>query len=142
MKTILPKPNEIKRSWYLIDAKGKTLGRFATEISKILQGKNHAYYSPQWDMGDYVIVINANDVVLTGNKEMGKEYNYHTQYPGGIKTLNVKTLREKNASKIIWLAVKRMLPKSRLASQLIKKLYVYNGPEHEQEAQKPQLLEL
>lgn len=134
------KPEEIKRQWYIVDASDHVLGRLATQIARILLGKHQTYYSPQWDMGDYVIVVNAEKVKVTGKKEKGKTYYRHTGYPGGLKQETLAELRKRRPTEIIRRAVKGMLPKNRLARQIIKKLYVYKGTEHPHEAQKPIML--
>lgn len=131
------KPEEIKRSWYIVDAQDYVLGRMATKVAQVLQGKNHPYYSPQWDMGDFVIVVNAEKVKLTGNKEEGKKYYHHTGFPGGIRSKAAGQVRKENPKKMIELAVRRMLPKNRLAKQMINKMHVYVGSEHDHAAQKP-----
>ena len=131
------KPQEIKRTWYIVDAKDYILGRMATRVAQVLQGKNHPYYSPQWDMGDFVIIVNAEKVKLTGNKEEGKKYYHHTGFPGGIRSKTAGQIREENPKKMVELAVKRMLPKNRLAAQMITKMHIFVGPEHDHGAQTP-----
>lgn len=142
MKSFIAKPNEIERKWYVIDADGKTLGRLSTEIASILRGKHKPIFTPHVDTGDYVIVINAEKVVLTGKKLEQKAYRYHTGYPGGLKEVPYSTLIEKNPEKIINLAVKGMLPKNSLGRSMFKKLKVYKGSEHKHEAQKPEVYEI
>ena len=142
MKSFIAKPNEIERKWYVIDADGKTLGRLSTEIASILRGKHKPIFTPHVDTGDYVIVINAEKVVLTGKKLEQKAYRYHTGYPGGLKEVPYSTLIEKNPEKIISLAVKGMLPKNSLGRSMFKKLKVYKGSEHKHEAQKPEVYEI
>lgn len=131
------KPNQIDRRWYLVDASDQVLGRMASRITRVLQGKHQPYYSPQWDMGDYVVVTNARAVKATGRKEEDKIYYHHTGYPGGLKSETLRQMRARRPLDIIELAVKRMLPKNKLAREMIKKLKVYEGPEHPHEAQKP-----
>ncbi len=141
MKSYMAKPNEIERKWYIIDAEGKVLGRLATEIATILRGKNKAIYTPHVDTGDFVIVINADKIKLTGKKLSQKNYTYHTGYPGGLRQVPYATLMEKNPEKIIELAVKGMLPKNSLGRSMYRKLKVYSGTEHGHEAQKPEVYE-
>ena len=142
MKSYMASPATIERQWYVVDATGHTLGRLASEIAKVLRGKNKPTYTPHIDTGDYVIVVNADKIAVTGKKLDQKIYYNHSDYVGGMKET---TLREKMAKKpedVIYLAVKGMLPKGPLGRQMIKKLYVYAGPEHEQAAQKPVALEI
>lgn len=141
MKSYIAKPNEIERKWYLIDAEGKVLGRLASEVAAILRGKNKPIYTPHVDTGDYVIIINADKVKLTGNKLDKKYYRYHTGYPGGLKSVTYRNMLEKKPEKVIELAVKGMLPKNSLGRQMLKKLKVYRGTEHKHEAQKPEVYE-
>ena len=140
MKTFMASPATIERKWYVVDATGMTLGRLASEIAKVLRGKNKAIFTPHIDTGDYVIVINAEKIAVTGKKLDQKIYYHHSDYVGGMKET---TLREKLAKKpesVIELAVKGMLPKGPLGRQMLKKLHVYAGPEHNHEAQKPEVL--
>ena len=140
MKTFMASPATIDRKWYVVDATGMTLGRLASEIAKVLRGKNKAIFTPHIDTGDYVIVINAEKIAVTGKKLDQKIYYHHSDYVGGMKET---TLREKLAKKPeseIELAVKGMLPKGPLGRQMLKKLHVYAGPEHNHEAQKPEVL--
>ena len=141
MKTYLAKPLEVERKWYLIDAEGEILGRLATRIANILRGKNKPEYTPNVDTGDFVIVINADKVVVSGKKETDKIYYHHTGYPGGLKSASVKEVREKDARKLIEKAVKGMLQHNTLGDTQFTKLKVYNGPEHPHAAQKPIVLE-
>lgn len=141
MKSYIAKPNEVERKWYLIDAEGKVLGRLASEVASILRGKNKPTYTPHVDTGDFVIIVNADKVKLTGKKLDQKEYRYHTGYPGGLKAIPYRRLMEKNPEKAIHLAVRGMLPKNRLGRKMIKKLKVYSGPEHNHQAQKPEVYE-
>lgn len=138
MKTTRVKTEDINHRWYLIDAKDKTLGRMSTRIAKILMGKNKVTYSPDQDNGDAVIVINAKFVRFTGNKVMQKMYYRHSGYVGNLKELTLKEMMEKDPTKVITLAVKRMLPKNRLASRMMTRLMVYNEAEHPHKAQKPE----
>ena len=140
MKTFMASPATIDRKWYVVDAEGQTLGRLASEVAKVLRGKNKPIYTPHIDCGDYVIVINADKIVVSGKKLDQKIYYHHSDYVGGMKE---QTLREKLAKKpeeVIELAVKGMLPKGPLGRQMYKKLYVYAGNEHNHAAQKPEVL--
>ena len=142
MKSFMASPATIKRDWYVVDAEGQTLGRRASEIAKVLRGKNKPTYTPHMDCGDYVIVVNAEKIKVTGKKLDQKIYYHHSEYIGGMKET---TLREKLAKKpeqVIELAVKGMLPKGPLGRQMYKKLFVYAGPEHKHEAQQPKALEI
>lgn len=141
MKSYMAKTNEVERKWHVIDAEGKVLGRLATEIATILSGKNKPIYTPHVDTGDYVIIINAEKVKLTGKKLEQKEHFYHTGYPGGGRHIPYKELMEKKPEMVIELAVKGMLPKNSLGRSMIKKLKVYAGSEHNHEAQKPEAYE-
>lgn len=142
MKSYMAKTNEVDRKWYVIDAEGKVLGRLASEISAILTGKNKPIYTPHVDTGDFVIIINAEKIKLTGKKLDQLNYTYHTGHPGGLKQVPYKRLIEEKPGKIIELAVKGMLPKSKLGRAMIKKMKVYAGPEHNHEAQQPEVYEL
>ena len=141
MKTFMANPDTIERKWYVVDATDKTLGRLASEIAKVLRGKNKAIFTPHVDTGDYVIVVNAEKVAVTGKKLEQKTYFRHSDYVGGVTET---TLKEKLATKpeeVIEIAVKGMLPKGPLGRQMAKKLFVYAGPEHKHAAQKPEVLE-
>ncbi len=138
MKTFVATPANIERKWLVIDASGKTLGRLATEVAKLLRGKHKPTYTPFADTGDYVIVINASKMVLTGKKLDQKMYRHHSGYAGGLKEIDYRTLMSKNPEKALELAVKGMLPKNSLGRQMFKKLHVYAGAEHNQQAQKPE----
>lgn len=142
MKSYMPKKDEIERKWYVIDAEGKVLGRLASQIAKIITGKNKPIYSPSVDTGDYVIVVNADKVLLTGKKLEQKYYRYHTGYPGGLKEIQYKTLMKTKPEKAIIKAVSGMLPKNTLGDHMIKKLKVYSGSEHGHQAQKPEVLDI
>lgn len=139
--TYMAKESEIERNWYVIDATGIPLGRLASEVARILKGKHKPNYTPHVDMGDYVIVINASRVILTGRKMDQKMYYRHSGYPGGIKSLSYREYLERDPEKAVFLAVKRMLPSSRLGRKLAKKLRVYAGSDHPHEAQRPQVIE-
>lgn len=140
MKTFVATPSNIERKWYVVDASGKTLGRLATEVATVLRGKNKPTYTPFIDTGDYVIIINASKLVLTGNKLDKKMYRYHTGYAGGLKETAYRQLMDTKPEKAFELAVKGMLPKNALGRQMFKKLKVYAGAEHDHAAQKPEVL--
>ncbi len=142
MSTYVAKEAEIKRKWYVVDADGLTLGRLASEIAKILRGKHKPQYTPFIDTGDYVIVINASKLVLTGKKLDQKLYRYHTNYPGGLKEIKYRNLMQNKPEKVVELAVKGMLPKNSLGRSMYKKLKVFAGAEHNHAAQQPETLEL
>jgi large subunit ribosomal protein L13 len=142
MKTFMAKKEEIDRKWYVIDAEGKVLGRLASQIAMILTGKNKPIYTPHVDTGDFVIVINAEKVRLTGKKLIQKKYTRHTGYPGGLKETAYKDLFVKHPTMALELAVKGMLPKNSLGRQMMTKLKLYAGPKHKNEAQKPEVLEI
>ncbi|NLY08345.1 MAG: 50S ribosomal protein L13 [Tissierellia bacterium] len=142
MNCYMAKASEIERKWYVIDATDKPLGRLATEVAMILQGKRKPIYTPHLDTGDHVIVVNADKVKLTGRKWEQKYYRYHTGYAGGLKEVQYEQLREKHPDRVIELAVKGMLPKNSLGRQMYRKLKVYAGSEHPHEAQQPEVFEL
>ena len=137
MNTFMEKKETVERKWYVIDAEGQTLGRVATKVATVLKGKHKPTYTPHVDCGDYVIVINASKVNLTGNKLVDKMYYDHSGYTGGLRERNAKTMIEKYPEEMIERAVKGMLPKGPLGRQMIKKLFVYAGDTHNQQAQKP-----
>ena len=138
MKSFTAKPHEVERKWYIIDAEGQTLGRLASEVAAILRGKKKPIYTPHVDTGDYVIVINAEKVDVTGKKRKNKIYKRHSGFPGGLKEVNFETLQSQKPDEIIRHAVKGMMPNGKLGRQMFKKLKVYAGPEHEHSAQKPE----
>ncbi len=142
MKTYQAKKEEIQHQWYLVDAEGKILGRLATELAKVLRGKKKPIYTPHVDTGDFVIVVNAEKVVLTGKKMKDKIYYHHTGHPGGIREMSAGKLLAKKPTEMIRIAVKGMLPKTSLGRQMLRKLKVYAGPKHPHEAQKPVPLEI
>lgn len=142
MKTVFVKESEVERKWYLVDAEGATLGRLASRIAAYLRGKHKPAFTPNADTGDFIVVINAEKVRLTGKKLTEKIYYWHTGYRGGLKAATAKEILEKNPERLIKDAVWGMLPKGRLGRQLFKKLKVYRGPEHPHSAQKPEKLEL
>ncbi|HHX30296.1 MAG TPA: 50S ribosomal protein L13 [Clostridiaceae bacterium] len=142
MKTYMPKASEIERTWYLVDAEGMVLGRLATEIAMILRGKNKPEYTPHMDMGDFVVVVNADKIVLTGKKEQQKIYRRHSGYPGGLREVPYERMMEKHPERILEKAVRGMLPKNTLGRAMFRKLKVYAGPKHGHQAQKPVKIEL
>ena len=137
MKTYQAKKEELDHKWYVVNAEGKVLGRLSTELAKILKGKNKPTYTPYLDTGDFVIVVNAGKITLTGKKLKDKIYYHHTGYPGGIKQINAEKLLAKKPTEMIRTAVKGMLPKNSLGRQMLRKLKVYAGPNHPHDAQKP-----
>ncbi|MBI3561537.1 MAG: 50S ribosomal protein L13 [Gammaproteobacteria bacterium] len=140
--TISAKPQTVKRDWYVVDATGLAVGRLATEVARRLRGKHKAEFTPHVDTGDYIIVVNAEKVKLTGNKETDKFYHHHSGYPGGIKSISAEKLRIKAPEQIIEIAVKGMLPKNPLGRAMFRKLKVYAGAAHQHSAQQPQELKL
>ncbi len=142
MKTFVAKPETVKRDWYVVDAEGKTLGRIATEIARRLRGKHKAEYTPHVDTGDYIIVINAEKVTVTGNKAKDKMYYAHTGFPGGLKSTTFDKLQAAKPEMIIEKAVKGMLPRGPLGREMYRKLKVYAGTEHNHAAQQPQVLDI
>jgi large subunit ribosomal protein L13 len=142
MKTYSAKPGEIQRDWYVVDAEGKTLGRLATQIADTLRGKNKATYTPHTDTGDFVIVVNAEKIHVTGQKLDQKMYYNHSGYPGGLRTRTLRVQLERRPTEVLRKAVKGMLPRNRLARQQITKLKIYAGPTHPHEAQAPKALDI
>ena len=142
MKTFFPKNEEVVKSWFLVDAEGLVLGRLAARLAMILRGKDKPTFTPHTDTGDFVVVINAEKVKLTGNKLADKMYERHSGYPGGLTVLNAKTMLTKKPEDVITLAVKGMLPKNILGRHMLKKLKVYKGSQHPHKAQMPKQLEL
>lgn len=142
MKTYMAKPEEIERKWLLVDAANVSLGRVASQVADILTGKNKTIYTPHVDCGDFVIVINSDKVVLTGNKLIDKKHRWHTGYVGGLKEENYGTLMQRDSRKAIELAVKGMLPKTSLGRKQFTRLHVYKGEEHNHQAQKPEKVEI
>ncbi|AWY97247.1 MULTISPECIES: 50S ribosomal protein L13 [Blautia] len=140
MNTYMANPDKIERKWYVVDADGQTLGRLASEIAKVLRGKNKPVFTPHVDTGDYVIVVNAEKVKVSGKKMEQKIYYNHSEYVGGMKETTLKEMMDKKPERVIELAVKGMLPKGPLGRAMIKKLHVYAGPEHKNAAQKPEVL--
>ena len=137
MKTYQAKKEEAPHQWYLVNAEGKILGRLATELAKILRGKNKPTFTPHVDTGDFIVVINAEKVALTGKKMKDKIYYHHTGYPGGIKAISAEKLLAKKPTEVLRIAVKGMLPKNSLGREMLRKLKIYSGPDHPHEAQKP-----
>ncbi len=142
MKTFTAKPQDIRRQWHVIDADGKTLGRISTEIARRLRGKHKPEYTPHMDTGDYIVVVNAEKVNVTGNKRSDKMYHKHTGYIGNLKSINLEKLLASRPERVIQYAVKGMMPKGPLGRQMLSKLKIYAGPEHPHSAQQPQALEL
>ena len=140
MKTFMASPFTIERKWYVVDATDMTLGRLASEVAKVLRGKNKAIFTPFIDTGDYVIVVNAEKIKVTGKKLDQKVYYHHSDYVGGMKETSLKDMLAKKPEQVIELAVQGMLPKGPLGREMYKKLYVYAGPEHKHAAQKPEVL--
>jgi len=142
MTTVSAKPAEVRRNWYLVDATDKTLGRLSTEIARRLRGKHKPEYTPHVDTGDYIVVINAEKIRVTGNKRSDKMYHHHTGYIGNLKSISLEKLLIKAPERVIQHSVKGMLPKNPLGRDMFKKLRVYAGPEHHHQAQQPQPLEI
>ncbi len=142
MKTFSAKPDAVKRDWYVVDAADKTLGRLASEIAHRLRGKHKAEYTPHVDTGDYIVVVNAEKVRVTGNKTSDKMYHHHTGYPGGLKSYSFEKLIERAPERVLQRAVKGMLPRNPLGRAMFKKLKVYAGNEHPHTAQQPQELQI
>ena len=142
MKSFMASPSTVERKWYIVDAEGKTLGRLASEVANVLRGKNKPTYTPHIDTGDYVIVVNAEKIQVTGKKLDQKIYYHHSEYVGGMKEATLREMMQKKPEFVITHAVKGMLPKGPLGRQMLKKLHVYAGPEHNHAAQKPETLDI
>lgn len=142
MRTFSAKPASVKRDWYVVDAAGKTLGRLATEIVRRLRGKHKAEYTPHVDTGDYIVVVNAEKIAVTGNKEADKQYYHHTGYPGGIRGITLGKLRDKAPERILQSAVRGMIPHNPLGRACLRKLKIFVGPEHSHQAQQPKELNI
>ncbi len=142
MKTFSAKPETVRRDWFLVDADGKTLGRLATEIARRLRGKHKPEYTPHVDTGDYIVVVNADKIRVTGNKMKDKMYHHHTGYIGNLKSMSLEKLMDKAPERALQLAVKGMLPRNPLGRKMLGKLRIYAGPEHEHQAQQPTPLEI
>ena len=141
-KTYLEKPANVKRKWFLVDAEGKTIGRLAAKVATLLRGKHKPTFTPHVDTGDHVVIVNAEKVVLTGNKMENKTYSYHTGYPGGLKTLTAEHIHKKDPTKLLTKAIEGMLPKTPLGNHMAKKLRVYAGSTHPHQAQQLESLSL
>jgi len=142
MKTYMAKNNEVQANWHLVDASDRILGRMAAEIARILQGKHKPQYTPHVDTGDFVVVTNATKVKVSGDKAQKKVYRHHTQWVGGLKEISFERMMERHPERVIRLAVRRMMPKTRLGAKMLSKLKIYPGSEHAHEAQNPQPLSL
>lgn len=142
MKSYIAKPNEVERKWYLVDADGKTLGRLSTQIASILRGKHKPEFTPHVDTGDFIIVVNAEKVVLTGKKLDQSFHTHYTGYPGGLRQIPLRRILAEKPEQLIYNSVKGMLPKNRLGRKMLKKLKVYAGPNHKHEAQQPEALDI
>ena len=142
MKSFMASPSTVERKWYVVDAEGKTLGRLASEVANVLRGKNKPTYTPHIDTGDYVIVVNAEKIQVTGKKLDQKIYYHHSEYVGGMKEATLREMMQKKPEFVITHAVKGMLPKGPLGRQMLNKLHVYAGPEHNHAAQKPETLDI
>lgn len=142
MKSYVAKPQEVERKWYVVDAEGKTLGRLATQVATILRGKHKPTFTPHVDTGDFVIILNAEKVKLTGKKLDQKMYRWHTGYPGGLKERTYRDMINNKPEKVVFSAIKGMLPKNKLGRQMVKKLRVYRGTEHGHQAQQPEVLDI
>lgn len=142
MKSFMASPSTVERKWYVVDAEGKTLGRLASEVANVLRGKNKPTYTPHIDTGDYVIVVNAEKIQVTGKKLDQKIYYHHSEYVGGMKEATLREMMQRKPEFVITHAVKGMLPKGPLGRQMLKKLHVYAGPEHNHAAQKPETLDI
>ncbi|MBQ1871436.1 MAG: 50S ribosomal protein L13 [Lachnospiraceae bacterium] len=140
MRTYVAKPAEIERKWYVVDATGYTLGRLASEVAKVLRGKNKPIFTPNVDTGDYVIIVNAEKIKVTGKKMNQKVYFQHSDYVGGVRETSLKEMLDKHPERVLEFAVKGMLPKGPLGRDMYKKLFVYAGPDHKHQAQKPEAL--
>jgi len=142
MKTISARPETVQHDWYVIDATDKVLGRLATEVARHLRGKHKPIFTPHVDTGDYIVIINADKIRVTGNKENDKMYHHYTGFPGGIKSVDLKTMREKHSDRIIMSAVSGMMPKGPLGRAMLSKLRIFTGAEHTHQAQQPKILEI
>ncbi|MBA1147780.1 50S ribosomal protein L13 [Ectothiorhodospiraceae bacterium WFHF3C12] len=142
MKTFSAKPADVQRDWYVVDASGKTLGRLASEIAFRLRGKHKPQYTPHVDTGDYIVVVNVDKVAVTGKKARDKMYHHHTGWVGNLKSISYEKLMQKAPERVLFSAVKGMMPRNRLGRQMMKKLKVYTGPEHQHHAQQPQALDI
>lgn len=141
-RTFSARKEDVERAWYVIDAEGKTLGRMATQVAGILRGKHKPIFTPHVDTGDFVIIVNADKVVMTGSKAETKEYHHHSGYPGGLRIVKSKTMLKDKSDRVVREAIRGMIPHNRLGRAMIKKLKVYRGPEHPHASQNPQPLEI
>lgn len=142
MKTFVPKPGSVEREWLIVDAEGQTLGRLASQVAAVLRGKHKPQFSPAVDVGDFVIVVNAEKIRVTGRKLLQKKYYRHSGYPGGLSEITLADQLERHPTRVVKAAVRGMLPRNRLGRRMVKKLKVYAGPEHPHQAQQPKPLEL
>lgn len=142
MKTFQPKKSDITRDWVLVDAKDMSLGRLASQVASRLRGKHKPIFAPNLDCGDFVVIVNADKIKLTGNKHEDKKYYWHTGYPGGIKSVTYGQLLDNKPDRMVWLAVKRMLPRNKLRKRFLRKLKVYSGSDHPHTAQQPKTIKL
>jgi large subunit ribosomal protein L13 len=142
MKSFMAKKGQVDKNWHIVDADGEILGRLAAKVAPILMGKNKPAYTPNVDVGDYVIIVNADKIRLTGKKAEQKQYDYYTHYPGGHKYVSFADMMSKKPEKVVELAIRRMLPKNKLGRKMLKKLKVYRGQEHYHQAQKPEKIKL
>ncbi len=142
MKTYMAKKETVERKWYVVDAEGMVLGRLASQVAAILRGKNKPIFTPHVDTGDHVIILNADKVILTGKKLDKKNYYHHTGYPGGLREIDYRTLLNTKPEFAVYEAIRRMMPKGPLGRQMLKKVRIYRGTEHDHEAQKPEVLVL
>jgi large subunit ribosomal protein L13 len=142
VKTFQPKKSDITRDWVLVDAKDMSLGRLASQVASRLRGKHKPIFAPNLDCGDFVVIVNADKIKLTGNKYEDKKYYWHTGYPGGIKSVSYGQLLDNKPDRMVWLAVKRMLPRNKLRKRFLRKLKVYSGSEHPHTAQQPKTIKL
>ncbi|MEE8219822.1 MAG: 50S ribosomal protein L13 [bacterium] len=142
MRTVSVRKEDVERKWLVVDAEGKVLGRMASQVASILRGKHKPFFTPHVDCGDFVIIVNADKVRLTGKKLLNKSYYFHSNYPGGLKTVQAGKMLEKRPVRMVELAVRRMLPKTKLGRAMFKKLKVYASPDHPHEAQQPEPLEI
>jgi large subunit ribosomal protein L13 len=140
MRTFTPSGKDIPRDWYVVDAEGMTLGRLATRVASVLRGKHKPTYTPHLDMGDFVVVVNADRIVLTGDKAAAKEYHFHSGFPGGLRSVPFTRMLQRSPAQVFETAVRGMLPKNSLGRDMLRKLKVYGGPEHPHAAQQPQAL--
>lgn len=142
MKSFMAKNGQVEQKWWVIDAESAILGRLAAKVAPILMGKNKPEYTPHTDTGDFVVIVNADKIQVTGNKAETKEYDHYTKYPGGYRTVSFREMMERKPEKVVEMAVRRMLPKTKMGTKMLTKLKIYRGSEHENQAQQPETLEL